>query len=137
MPVFYFKVTISNVGDIACCEVSGLDTEYEEISYHAGDSPVRTQLKMPGLRKTGDLTLKKGITWNDKALCDWINKVNQHIIRREVVTVSLLDEAGYPVKTWEALNAWPKKLILSNLKADRNTTSIETLVIAHEGVSVK
>ena len=49
LPSFYFKVSISNVGDISCSEVSGLETEYEEITYRAGDSPVFTKLKMPGL----------------------------------------------------------------------------------------
>lgn len=58
-------------------------------------------------------------------------------IQREVVTVSLLDESGSPVKTWEAVNAWPKKLTVEDFKPDGNTTSIETLVIAHEGVNVK
>lgn len=46
LPSFYFKVSISNVGDISCSEVSGLETEYEEITYRAGDSPVFTKLKM-------------------------------------------------------------------------------------------
>ena len=49
----------------------------------------------------------------------------------------LLDESGSPVKTWEAVNAWPKKLTVEGFKSDGNTTSIETLVIAHEGVNVK
>lgn len=72
LPSFYFKVSISNVGDISCSEVSGLETEYEEITYRAGDSPVFTKLKMPGLRKSGDLTIKKGIFKDDKALWDWV-----------------------------------------------------------------
>lgn len=137
LPSFYFKVSISNVGDISCSEVSGLETEYEEITYRAGDSPVFTKLKMPGLRKAGDLTIKKGICKDDKKLWDWINKVKLNTILREVVTVSLLDELGSPVKTWEAVNAWPKKLTVEGFKTDGNTTSIETLVIAHEGVNVK
>lgn len=47
LPSFYFKVSISNVGDISCSEVSGLETEFEEITYRAGDSPVFTKLRMP------------------------------------------------------------------------------------------
>lgn len=125
------------MGDILCSEVSGLEPEYEEITYRAGDSPVFTKLKMPGLRKAGDLTLKKGIFKGDKALWDWVNKVKLNIIQREVISVSLLDELGSPVKTWEAVNAWPKKLAVEGFKSDDNTTSIETLVIAHEGVKVK
>lgn len=136
-PDFYFKVNISNVGEISCREVSGLETEYEEITYRAGDTPVFTKLKMPGLRKSGDLTIKRGISKDDKALRNWVNQVKQNIIQRETVTVSLLDESGSPVKTWEAVNAWPKKITREEIKADGNTYSFETLVIAHEGVYVK
>ena len=137
LPSFYFKVEISNVGVISCSEVSGLETEFEEISYRAGDSPIFTKVKMPGLRKAGDLTLKKGIFKDDKALWNWINSVKLNTVQRELVTVSLLDEAGKPVKTWEAINAWPKKISVDGFKSDSNTTSIETLVIAHEGVNIK
>ena len=136
-PDFYFKVNISNVGEISCREVSGLESEYEEITYRAGDSPVFTKLKMPGLRKAGDLTIKQGISKDDKAVLDWVDQVKQNIIQRETMTVSLLDESGNPVQTWEAVNAWPKKITREEIKADGNTYSFETLVIAHEGVYVK
>lgn len=136
-PSCFFRVSISNIGDISCNNVSGLDTEYEEIAYCAGDSPVFTKKKMPGLRKSGDLTIKNGIIKDGKALLDWFDHVVLNIIQREVVTISLLDESGCPVKTWEATNAWPKKLMVDDSKSDSDTTCIETLVIAHEGVNVK
>lgn len=60
-----------------------------------------------------------------------------NVTAQGAVTISLLDESGNPVKTWEAVNAWPKKLTVEGFKADGNTTTFETLVIAHEGVSVK
>lgn len=90
-----------------------------------------------GLRKTGDPTIKKDIFKDDKASWYWINKVKLNTIQREVVTVNLLDESGIPVKTWEAVNAWPQKLTVESFKSYGNTTSIETLVIAHERVYVK
>lgn len=136
LPSFYFKVSISNVGDISCSEVSGLETEFDMIEYRAGDSPVFTKLKMPGLRKTSDVTLKKGMFKDDKAMWDWLNQVNLNIIQRETVTISLLDESGSPVKTWELTNAWPKKITIEGFKSDGNTAAIETLVIAHEGVTL-
>lgn len=137
LPSYYFKVSISNVGDILCAAVSGLETEYEEISYRGGDNPVFIKLKMPGLRKTCDLTVKKGIFSGGNALLEWVNNVTLSNMRREVVTVSLLDESGNPEQSWEAVNAWPKKLTLEDRKSDGNTTFIETLVLAHEGVYVK
>lgn len=137
LPSFYFKVSVTDVGDISCSEVSGLETEYDMIEYRAGDSPIFTKQKMPGMRKTSDVTLKKGIFKDDKAMWDWINTVKLNTIKRATVTISLLDEAGKPVKTWELTNAWPKKITVEGFKADGNTAAIETLILAHEGVTVK
>ena len=67
---------------------------------------------------------------------DWINKVKLNTIQRETVTINLLDESGSPVKTWEVVNAWPKKITVEGFKADGNTAAIETLVLAHEGVNI-
>ena len=68
---------------------------------------------------------------------DWLNSVNMNIIKRETVTISLLDESGEPVQTWEVANAWPKKITVEGFKADSNTPAIETLVLANEGVTLK
>ena len=137
LPSFYFKVSVTDVGDISCSEVSGLETEYDMIEYRAGDSPVFTKQKMPGMRKASDVTLKKGIFKDDKAMWDWINSIKLNTIKRATVTISLLDESGKPVKTWELTNAWPKKITVEGFKADGNTEAIETLILAHEGVTVK
>ena len=107
------------------------------IEYRAGDSPVFTKQKMPGMRKTSDVTLKKGIFKDDKAMWNWINSIKLNTIKRATVTISLLDESGSPVKTWELANAWPKKITVEGFKADGNTAAIETLILAHEGVTVK
>lgn len=137
LPSFYFKVSVTDVGDISCSEVSGLETEYDMIEYRAGDSPIFTKQKMPGMRKTSDVTLKKGIFKDDKAMWNWINSIKLNTIKRATVTISLLDESGSPVKTWELANAWPKKITVEGFKADGNTAAIETLILAHEGVTVK
>lgn len=136
LPSFYFKVSVDGIGDISCSEVSGLETEFDVIEYRAGDSPVFTKVKMPGLRKTSDVTLKKGMFKDDKAMWDWLNQVNLNTIERKTVTVSLLDESGNPVKTWQLTNAWPKKITIEGFKSDGNTAAIETLILAHEGVTL-
>ena len=54
---------------------------------------------------------------------------------RGTVTVALLDEAGSPVQSWKLTNAWPKKYTVEGFKADGNGVSMETIVLAHEGVT--
>lgn len=137
LPSFHFKVTLGSIGDISFSEVSGLETEFEEITYRAGDSNDFTKLKMPGLKKVSDITLKKGVFVSDSKLWDWIGKVNMNIIQRENVTICLLDESHTAVKTWSLTNAWPKKITVEGFKADGNTVAMETLILAHEGIAVK
>ena len=72
VPEFHFSVEITNVGVISCKEVSGLETEFDVIEYRAGDSPEFTKTKQPGLRKTSDITLKKGIFMSDTKVWDFI-----------------------------------------------------------------
>ena len=49
--------------------------------------------------------------------------------------MALLDESGSPVQSWKLTNAWPKKYTVEGFKADGNSVSMETIVIAHEGVT--
>ena len=123
LPSFYFKVSISNVGDISCSEISGLEVEYDVIEYRAGDSQIFTKTKMPGLLKTNEITLKKGIFKDDKAMWDWINKIKLN--------------TGSVAKTWKIANVWPKKFTIEGFKADSNTPAFESLILVHEGVTVE
>ena len=72
---------------------------------------------------------------DDKKLWDWINTVKMNTIKRASVTVALLDESGSPVQSWKLTNAWPKKYTVEGFKADGNNVSMETIVLAHEGVT--
>lgn len=135
VPEFHFSVEISNVGKISCKEVSGLDVEFDVIEYRSGDMPGFTKVKMPGLRKSGDVTLKKAMFKDNKTLWDWINQVKMNVIQRESVTVSLPNEGRSPVQNWKLTNAWPKKYTVEGFKADDNGVSMETIVLAHEGVT--
>lgn len=135
VPDFHFSVEISNVGKISCKEVSGLDVESDVIEYRSGNMAGLTKIKMPGLHKSGDVTLKKAMSKDGKKLWDWFNQVKMNTIQRESVTVALLDESGSPVQSWKLTNAWPKKYTVEGFKADGNGVSVETIVLAHEGVT--
>ncbi|WP_228376059.1 phage tail protein [Chryseobacterium aquaticum] len=53
------------------------------------------------------------------------------------MTISLLDENGEPAVTWKVKNAFPLKLNSTDLKAEGNEVAIETLEIAHEGLTIE
>ena len=92
LPAFYFKVEIEDIGEIAFKEVSGMDMEAQVIEYRHGNSPVFSNIKMPGLKKTSNVSLKKGVFKSDNKFWDWFNEIKMNTIKRRSVTISLLDE---------------------------------------------
>ena len=117
-------------------EVSGLDLEAQPIEYRHGDSPSFSTIKMPGLKKYTDVTMKKGVLKSDNKFWDWFNEIKMNTVKRVPVTISLLDEEGSPTMVWTLTNAWPTKISGTDLKSTGNEVAVETIVIAHEGIAI-
>ena len=117
-------------------EVSGLDAEAQGIEYRHGDGPQFSTIKMPGLKKFSDITMKKGVCKSDNKLWDWFNEIKMNTIKRKPITISLLDEAGAPTMVWTLANAFPNKISGTDLKAQGNEVAVETIVISHEGLTI-
>jgi len=136
IPKFSFEVKWdSNV--MSFQEISGLDIEAQPIEYRSGDSKTFSVVKMPGLKKFGDITMKKGVFKSDNKYWDWFNQIKMNTIKRVPVTISLLDEAGSPTMVWKLTNAWPTKISGTDLKSQGNEVAVETIVIAHEGLTIE
>jgi phage tail-like protein len=136
LPKFYFEVKWDSEV-MSFQEVSGLDTEAQIIEYRAGDSKEFTTIKMPGLKKSGNITMKKGVFKSDNKFWKWFSQIKMNTIKRVPVTISLLDESGKPTMVWKLANAWPTKITGTDLKADGNEAAIETIEIAHEGLVIE
>lgn len=140
MPKFHFEVKWdggAGAGMVAAFqEISGLDTEAQPIEYRAGNSPVFSTIKMPGIVKTSNVTMKKGIFKSDNKFYDWYSKIKMNTIARTAITINLLDESGSPVMSWKLKNAWPTKVTGTDLKSDGNEVAVETIELAHEGLEI-
>jgi len=136
LPKFYFKVEIGDQKDVPFQEISGLDTETQSIEYRAGNSKEFSTVKMPGIKKTGNVTLKKGVFAKDNKFWDWYNQIKLNTIKRVTVTIQLCDEAGSPTMVWTLANAWPTKITGTDMKSDGNEVAVETLEVAHEGLTI-
>jgi phage tail-like protein len=133
LPKFYFKVDLGNGdSDVPFQEVSGLDTETQIIEYRHGNSQEFSPIKMPGLKKVGNVTLKKGVFAKDNKFWDWYSAIKMNTIVRQTVVIKLLDETGAPTMTWTLTNAWPTKIQSTDLKADGNEVAIESIELAYE-----
>ncbi len=131
--VFHFRVEWGGTS-VSFTEVSGLTQELQAVDYRTGDSPDYSMVKMPGLRKYNNITLKRGITKSDNEFFLWLNTVKLNDIERRDITVSLLNEKHEPVMVWTAHNAFPVKVEGPGLKASGNEVAIESIEIAHEGL---
>lgn len=136
LPKFYFTVTLGDNNSVSFQEVDGLDSETQPIEYRHGNSPVFYPIKMPGLGKVGNVTLRKGIFVNDTWFWDWYNEIKLNTIARRTVVISLLDETATPKRTWTLNNAWPTKITGTDLKSEGNEVAVESVEIAYETLVV-
>ena len=136
LPKFYFSVTLGDDTSVSFQEVDGLDSERQPIEYRHGNSPVFFPIKMPGLGRVGNVTLRKGVFVNDNKFWDWYNEIRLNTIARRTVTISLLDETANPKMTWTLNNAWPTKITGTDLKSEGNEVAVESIELAYETLVV-
>ena len=136
IPKFHFQVEWGGA-KIGFTEVSGLEVETEVIEYRDGASPEYNKLKMPGMQKYANITLKRGTFVADNEMYAWWNTVKLNTIERRDITISLLNEEHEPVVVWKVKNAWPTKVQSTDLKSDGNEVAIETMELVHEGLTIQ
>lgn len=136
LPVFHYQVEWGGTL-LGFSEVSGLNIEVQLIEYRDGASQEYSSIKMPGIPKYGNITLKRGILPSDNEFYDWLNTTSLNTVERRDLIISLLNENHEPVMTWKAVNAWPVKVEGPGLKATGNEVAIESIEVAHEGLSIE
>jgi phage tail-like protein len=136
LPKFHFQVEWGGAR-LGFTEVSGLTVETEAIEYREGNLPEYHKIKMPGMQKFSNITMKRGTFKSDNDFYKWWNTVALNTIERRDLTISLLNEKHEPVVVWKVKSAWPTKVQSSDLKGDGNEVAIETVEIAHEGLTIQ
>lgn len=135
LPKFHFQVEWGG-SRMGFTEVTGLDVETEIIEYREGSSREYHSQKMPGRQKFANVTLKRGVLPLDNEFFTWWNSASLNKVDRRDLTISLLNEKHEPTMTWRVKNAWPAKIAGTDLKADGNEVAVNTLELAHEGISI-
>jgi len=136
LPVFCFKVTVSNMGAEAFFKsVSGLRYEMETVPVREGGQNTTTY-QLVGPAKWSNIVLKRGFTKDSKLIAwrqEWLGGQGS----RQGGTITLLDTALQPKATWTFYRGFPVKWEISEFDASKSELAIETLEIAHEGLSYK
>jgi phage tail-like protein len=136
IPKFHFQVEWGGA-KIGFTEVTGLDISTDVIEYREGSSPEFHKVKMPGMQKFSNITLKRGTFKGDNDFYNWYNTISMNTVQRRDLVISLLNENHEPVVVWKIKNAFPVKVTSTDLKADGNEVAIESLEIAHEGLTIQ
>lgn len=139
LPVFCFLVKIDQVpGELFFKSVSGLKVEIETIPVREGGQNATT-FQMVGATKWSNLVLKRGFTKDsgNTGLLFWCNQWIGKAGPRSGGTITLLDTALQAQAQWTFYRGIPVKWDVGEFDASKSELAIETLEIAHEGLSYK
>ena len=117
-------------------DVSGIGTEITIAEYRNGNAAENHVEMIPGISKTMQLTLKRGVV-NSTDLWRWIDDTRRTgpSARREVV-ITLLDEARAAVQKWTLQNVVPTKYTGPTLAAKGGgDVAMEELVLSVENIN--
>lgn len=119
-------------------ELSEIGTELAVIEYRNGNSRENSPIKLTGLSKAGNVTLKRGVI-GSLDLYQWLDQIrngNQNALR--TVTVQLMNEDhSAVVQTWKLLRARIIKHTSGPFNAKGNDVAMEEIVLACERIELE
>ncbi len=129
---FRFRIEAQGLDRGGVQTVGGLERTTELEPYREGgvnDHEIQLAIKTTQTA----LTLKRGLldTW----FWDWHEDVVRGEIERRTVSVILLDEAGEEAWRWVCADAFPTKWTGPELDAVGSAVAVETVELAHHGLT--
>ena len=134
-----FELVITGISDDgravkgSFAEVSGLEVDLTPIEYRNGSEDI-TVRKIPGLKKFGAVTLKRGVL-GDLGMWNWVLAGMNGSVQRTEAAIILFDESRKEVMRWNLRRVWPSKWTGPGFNAKNNEIAMETLELTHEGLS--
>jgi phage tail-like protein len=140
-----FLVQVDQVqGTAAFSEVTGIESTVDVIEFRQGNANSLAPVKIPGLVKHGNVTLKFGYTL-DSAFKTWITECVSETrgqMPRYNVQIEMIDiNGGAPqqvataitgTRVWMLTNAWVTKYNAPDLNALQSEVAIESVELAYE-----
>jgi phage tail-like protein len=130
---FRFVVEINGTRVGGFSEVTGLEVRTEVDEYREGGVNDYVH-KLAKETRYPNLTMKRGITDADD-FWNWHQQVVGGDIRRKTISVVLLDSLGDEKWRWIFRDAYPVKWNGADLNATGNTVAVESIELAHHGMS--
>ncbi|MBT9491873.1 phage tail protein [Roseateles sp. PN1] len=139
---FNFLVDLGNGvtdgADAGFQEVSGVGMEVTVAEYRTGNSRENSVMKITGLNKATDVTMKRGVI-GSLSLYQWLDQIrngDQNALR--TVTIQLQNEDHTQiVQTWKLLRARIIKHTSGPFNAKGTDVAMEELVLAYERLEME
>jgi phage tail-like protein len=119
-------------------EVSAISTEVAVTEYRNGNSKENSPIKITGLNKATDVTMKRGVI-GALGLYAWLNDIrngNQNALRTVIVQLQSEDHSEI-VQSWKLLRARIVKHTSGPFNAKGNDVAIEEIVLAYERLEIE
>jgi phage tail-like protein len=137
LPAYNYRVSFGEV-TVGFSEVSGLNIDYQPVTYKHGLSFWMGDKIIPGMRQAIKLTLKKGIVKSKDFLTSWFQDAygDPFTSPKKDIVIELCNELGEAVVTWTVQGALPTKLDAPTFDANSNAVAIESLELVAHSVEV-
>ena len=119
-------------------EISGIGMEVTVAEYRNGNSKENSVMKVTGLNKSIDVTLKRGVI-GSLSLYNWLNQIrngDQNAMRNVVIHLQNEDHTQI-VQTWKLMRARIIKHTSGPLNAKGTDVAMEELVLAYERLEME
>lgn len=118
-------------------EISALGMEVGVAEYRYGNHKLNHTLKVTGLGKSADVTLKRGVMGTE-TVYTWFNGIRNGQNDMRTVTIELRNEENNDtVQTWVLNNARVIKFTTGPLNAKSNEIAMEELTLTFERMELK
>lgn len=132
---FRFTATFENLGTASFKSVQGFSVNVDNSEYREGAFAFLTKRKVPGLVSYDDMTLEKGLYSNALLYEYFMEFLEGKSVTPSNAEIVVYDNSGTPTAKWYVKHAWPVSYRSGDLSADDSSILIESLTMAHEGIS--
>jgi phage tail-like protein len=121
-------------------ECSGIGMEVTVSEYRAGNKPENSVMKITGMNKSTDITLKRGII-GSLDLYEWLDAIrngqNTGEVLKNVVIELQSEDHSKTVMTWTLQNARIIKATFGPFNAKGTDVAMEEMVLAYERLTME
>lgn len=133
--LFRFRLAINGDIEAEFHEMGGLSVEREVKQYQEGGTNDFVHV-LPGRVRYSNISLKRGMTNSAKAWNWFQTGLYDGQVLRQKVSIEQLDETQKVIRRWDVADAFPVKYVTSEFKAGNSALTIETLELAHHGITL-